>query len=101
MTIAPETTIPLEPIFTLPSPTPSTSGSANNFHVVVGAPSTTQSARATSQMVVTESPTVLPLMPISLPMGAEDSLLFSFEAALAIRMGSRDGLSSRSTPASS
>lgn len=101
VTIALETITPLEMIATLPSPTPSPSGSTDSFSIVIGMPLTTQSALATSQMMMTESPSALSLMPISLPIGVEDSLFFSFEAALGVRGGSGDGLSLGLAPTSS
>lgn len=101
MITVPETT-PLEPTVTLPSPIPSASSSADEFHVVVSTPVTIQPTIATPLVAMTWSPsTALPFMPVSLPVGAEDSLLFSFEAASGIRRGSGDSPSSGSTPSSS
>lgn len=68
---APETTTPMEPTATLPSPTPSTFSSNDNFPIVVGALLTSWPAVATPSVVVIESlainpPLTLAYLPLEL-----------------------------------
>lgn len=86
-TTASNTTTPLGPTITLPSPTPSASGFANSYSIVIGAPSTIQSTATTPSVVVTKSPSAaLPLMLVSLP-GCRKLFDVFIEAALGVGVG--------------
>lgn len=93
----PEARTLLEPIVSLMSPTP-ISSSVDSFPVVVDVPSTSHPSIVSPTVAVSEDLVALPLTPTPLPAGAEDSLGFSFEAALGVGGGSSEVPSSGSTP---
>lgn len=94
-----EATSPLEPVISLPFPTPSILGFTDSLAIVIGAPLIPQPAVVTPLVMVTKNlTTTLPLTLVPLPNIVEDSLRFSFEAASGVEGGSSEGPSSGSTP---